>query len=138
MTIPFFPVGPSCCGLFEYLLIFLLNLSTVGIDILGDLTYSYDKAGKRIATGGSFARTGLLQTLSTATYDAANQQLTLGNKSATYDNNGNLATLTDPSGTTTYTWNARNQLAALSGSSLTASFQRRSPDKIRGFSALCE
>jgi RHS repeat-associated protein len=41
----------------------------------------------------------------------------------TYDLNGNLATLTDPSGTTTYTWNARNQLVSLSGPGLTASFQ---------------
>jgi YD repeat-containing protein len=61
--------------------------------------------------------------LSTVTYDAANQQLTLGNKSATFDANGNLATLTDPSGTTTYTWNARNQLISLSGPGVTASFQ---------------
>ncbi len=90
---------------------------------LGELTYNYDKAGRRIATGGSYARTGLPQALSTATYDAANEQLTLGNKSATYDANGNLATLTDPSGTTTYTWNARNQLVSLSGPGLTASFQ---------------
>jgi uncharacterized protein RhaS with RHS repeats len=62
-------------------------------------------------------------TLSTANYDAANQQLTLGPKSATYDNNGNLQTLTDSSGTTTYTWNARDQLVSLSGPSVTASFQ---------------
>jgi RHS repeat-associated protein len=34
-----------------------------------------------------------------------------------------LATLTDPSGTTTYTWNARNQLVSLSSPSVTASFQ---------------
>lgn len=31
-------------------------------------------------------------------------------------------TLTDPSGTTTYTWNARNRLISLSGSGVTASF----------------
>jgi YD repeat-containing protein len=31
--------------------------------------------------------------------------------------------LTDPSGTTTYTWNARNQLVSLSGPGVTASFQ---------------
>lgn len=96
---------------------------TKGATTLGDLTYTYDKVGKRIATGGSFARTGLPQALNTATYDATNQQLTLGNKSATYDNNGNLTTLTDASGTTTYTWNARNRLVALSGPGLTASFQ---------------
>ncbi len=73
--------------------------------------------------GGSFARTGVPQALSTATYDAANQQLTLGNASMMYDADGNLTTLTDPSGTTTYTWNARNQLAALSGPGISASFQ---------------
>ncbi len=61
--------------------------------------------------------------INTANYNAANQQLTLGPKSATYDNNGNLQTLTDSSGTTTYTWNARDQLVSLSGPSVTASFQ---------------
>jgi RHS repeat-associated protein len=91
--------------------------------VLDDLTHSYDKAGRRIATGGSFARTGLPQSISTATYNAANQQLTLGNRSMTYDLNGNLATLTDPSGTTTYTWNARNQLVSLNGPNVTANFQ---------------
>lgn len=102
----------------------LISLTyTKGATTLGDLTYTHDKAGKRIATGGSFARTGLPQVIATATYNAANQQLVLGNKSATYDNNGNLATLTDPSGTTTYTWNSRNQLTNINGPGLTASFQ---------------
>lgn len=96
---------------------------TKGATTLGDLTYTYDKTDRRIAVGGSFARTGLPQALSTATYNAANQQLTLGNKSATYDNNGNLVTLTDPSGTTMYTWNSREQLTNISGPGLTASFQ---------------
>jgi RHS repeat-associated protein len=40
----------------------------------------------------------------------------------TYDNNGNLQTITDPSGTTTYTWNARNQLTGISGPGMSASF----------------
>jgi YD repeat-containing protein len=34
-----------------------------------------------------------------------------------------LATVTDPSGTTTYTWNARNQLVSLNGPNVTANFQ---------------
>ena len=62
------------------------------------------------------------QALSTATYDAANQQLALGTQTMTFEANGNLATLTDSSGTTTYTWNARNQLIALSGPGVMASF----------------
>src|SRR5581483_2571875 len=65
----------------------------------------------------------MVQALATATYDAANQQLTLGNKSATYDNNGNLATFTDTGGTTTYTWNTRDQLTNINGPGLTASFE---------------
>ncbi len=36
---------------------------------------------------------------------------------------GNLATLTDTGGTTTYTWNSRDQLTNLAGPGLTASFQ---------------
>jgi len=40
----------------------------------------------------------------------------------TYDLNGNLGTLTDAGGSTTYTWNPRNQLTGLSGPGLTASF----------------
>jgi RHS repeat-associated protein len=40
----------------------------------------------------------------------------------TLDQNGNLATETDGSGTTSYTWNARNQLTALSGPGLSATF----------------
>jgi YD repeat-containing protein len=40
----------------------------------------------------------------------------------TYDNNGNVQTITDASGTTTYTWNARNQLTGISGPSVNASF----------------
>jgi uncharacterized protein RhaS with RHS repeats len=61
--------------------------------------------------------------VNTATYNVANQQLTLGSKSLTYDQNGNLLTLTNPSSTTTYTWNARDQLVGLSGPGLSASFQ---------------
>ena len=61
--------------------------------------------------------------MASATYNATNQQLALGNKSLTFDANGNLATLTDPAGTTTYIWDARNRLASLSGPGLSGSFQ---------------
>jgi len=68
--------------------------------------------------GGTWARTGLPQPLSSATYDAANQQLTFGGQTLTYDANGNMTS----DGVNTYTWNAGNQLVAISGASLTASF----------------
>jgi YD repeat-containing protein len=82
---------------------------------LGDLTYEYDKAGNRTKIGGLFARTGIPQAISTTAYNAANHQTTFGDKTLTYDNNANLQTITDSSGTTTYMWNARNQLTGING-----------------------
>jgi RHS repeat-associated protein len=93
-----------------------------GTVVLGNLTYEYDKNGNRTKTGGSFARTGIPQAISSTAYDAANQQTTFADKTLTYDNNGNLQTITDTGGTTTYTWNARNQLIGISGPTVSASF----------------
>jgi RHS repeat-associated protein len=57
--------------------------------------------------------------VASATYNAANHQLTFGGQSLTHDLNGNLTS----DGTTTYTWDARNRLASLSGGGTSASFQ---------------
>jgi RHS repeat-associated protein len=93
-----------------------------GTILLGDLTYEYDKNGNRIKTGGSFARTGIPSQVSSTAYDAANEQTTFADKTLTYDNNGNVQTVTDVGGTTTYTWNARNQLVGISGPGVNATF----------------
>jgi RHS repeat-associated protein len=85
---------------------------------LGTLTYAYDANGNRTVLGGSWARTSLPAALASATYNAANHQLTFGSTTLTYDLNGNLAS----DGTNTYTWDARNHLGAISGGSA-ASFQ---------------
>ncbi len=92
-----------------------------GATSLGSLTYTYDKAGNRTVTGGSWARTLLPDPITTASYDAANRQLTLGGKTMTFDANGNLTGITEGGQTTTYTWDVRDQLASLSGA-VTASF----------------
>ncbi len=93
-----------------------------GTTLLGNLTYEYDKNGNRTKTGGSFARTGLPQGIASTAYNAANHQTTFGDKTLTYDNNGNLQTIIDSGGTTTYTWNARNQLTGITGPGVSASF----------------
>jgi len=93
-----------------------------GTTTLGTLTYTYDAAGNRIKTGGTFARSHIPPALASASYNANNQQLTFGTTTETYDLNGNLATSTDAGVTTTYTWNARNQLTAISRTGFTASF----------------
>ena len=90
----------------------------LGPTTLGTLTYTYNSNGNRTVLGGTWARTGLPSALTSATYNAANHQLTWGGQSQTYDFNGNLTS----DGTLTYTWDARNRLASLAGG-ITASFQ---------------
>lgn len=90
--------------------------------LLGDLTYTYDAAGNRTGVGGTFARTLLPDPVTAATYDPANRQLTFGDKTLNYDANGNLTSVTDSSGTTTFTWDVRNRLASLGGPGAVASF----------------
>jgi RHS repeat-associated protein len=90
-----------------------------GPTTLGVLTYGYDGNGGRIHIAGTWARTGLPPTLASATYDAANRHLTFGSQALTYDVNGHLT----GDGTTTYTWDARNRLAGVDTTGLTASFQ---------------
>ncbi len=82
-----------------------------GMSTLGTLTYGYDANGQRSSVGGTYARTGLPAALTSATYDDANQIATFGGTSFSYDDNGNLTS----DGTRSYTWNARNELASLTG-----------------------
>ncbi len=105
---------------------------------LGRLLYAYDRASNRTLMAGSWARTLLPDPVSGGTYDDANRQLTLGTKTMTYDDNGNLATLTESGQTTNYTWDVRDRLTALAGPGLTASFAydaegRRIQKTIMGF-----
>ena len=79
---------------------------------------SYDANGRRTAIGGSYAQSDLPAAISTTTYNAANQLTKWGSATLSYDANGNL--LSD--GSLTHGWNARNQLASLSGGAV-ASFQ---------------
>ncbi len=84
---------------------------TQGATTLGTLTYTYDLAGQRTSVGGSWARTTLPQMLTGATYDPANRVSTWQGTTFTYDANGDLGS----DGPTSYTWDARRQLAGLSG-----------------------
>jgi RHS repeat-associated protein len=89
-----------------------------GVTVLGTLTYAYDAAGNRVQVGGTWARTALPPSVASATYDAANRQLSFGGQTLTYDPNGNLIS----DGVSTYTWNPRNQLVGINGAGVTASF----------------
>lgn len=81
----------------------------LGAILLGNLTYSYDNAGRVTARGGTWARTGLPQAVASTSYDAANQLIQWNGSGLTYDANGNLTT----NGSSSFIWNARNQLASI-------------------------
>jgi RHS repeat-associated protein len=83
-----------------------------GSTTLGNLTYTYDADGNRIAVGGTWARTGLPPALASAIYDDANRIASWGGVSFSYDPNGNLTY----DGQRTFTWNARDQLSAVTDS----------------------
>ena len=89
-----------------------------GYTTLGNLTYTYDQAGRRESFGGTFAKANLPAVLTSTNYNADNQLTSWNGTAQTYDANGNLT----GDGTKTYTWNARNELSALGGA-VTASFQ---------------
>lgn len=78
---------------------------------IGDLTYTYDNAGRRITTGGSLAAVDLPSAVTSPVYNANNQLTSWAGSKFTYDANGNLTS----DGTNTFTWNARDQLGSMSG-----------------------
>lgn len=78
---------------------------------LGDLSYSYDEAGRRISQSGSLAKLGSAQDFS-ASFDAANRLTQYNSEPLSYDLNGNLIQGLGQS----YSWNARDQLTQVGSS----------------------
>lgn len=90
--------------------------------VLGELTYQYNAAGHRLRIGGSLAESLLPPAVPSATYDAANRQLTFGDTHTTFDANGNATLISGPSGVTGLTWDARNRLTTVSNPAATAGY----------------
>jgi len=104
-----------------------------GGNVIGDLTYEYDANGRRTSMGGSYSRSLTPPPLASASYTAANQQLSFGSQTLSYDLSGKLTS----DGESTYTWDARDRLVSITGSSVNASFLydtlgRRSSKTING------
>src|SRR6266480_1737929 len=71
----------------------LLALSYAnGSTQIGDLSYTYDAAGRRVTAGGSLATLAVPSASVSGTYDAANRLTQWGSAALTYDGNGNVAT----------------------------------------------
>jgi RHS repeat-associated protein len=107
---------------------------SAGSTQLGNLTYGYDADGRVTSKNGTLAAISLPTAVSGNTFNADNGMTAFGGATLSYDANGNLTN----DGTNTYTWDARNHLAAISGA-VTASFTydafgRRASKSIAGTS----
>jgi RHS repeat-associated protein len=94
--------------------------------VLETASYAYDRGGQR--TQRSIGTASLQEAPAAATYDETNRVTSINVEgeafSLAYDDNGNLVSRSGPTtGVTIYTWNARNQLIAISGPSVSASFR---------------
>ncbi len=94
--------------------------------VIESVAYSYDAGGQRILK--TQGQSGLSGAVFAAAYDEANRltSITLNGEPVTlgYDANGNLTSKSGPvSGTTSYSWSARNQLASISAPGGSASFK---------------
>ena len=86
--------------------------------LIEGLAYTYDSAGNRTSLARANATASLLpNAVASSTYDAANEQISFAGATLTYDQNGNLTN----DGMNSYSWDARNRLAGISGGA-TASF----------------
>jgi RHS repeat-associated protein len=82
------------------------------------LTYVYDPAGNRVSALRNNGSASLLPNpISSASYDAANEQTQVLGANLAYDQNGNLTN----DGPNTYQWDARNRLIGIMGG-VTANF----------------
>jgi RHS repeat-associated protein len=95
-----------------------LRYNTTGGAEIGRLTYGYDRNGRVADVAGSMARVTIPITGPPATYDAANRLTARGGETFAYDDAGNLV----DDGTRSYEWNARGELAEVTGPGLSASF----------------
>ena len=96
--------------------------------ILEQVNYTYDLNGNKSSMNRPSVNLPMANPASNTSYNEANQMLSFNDKNITYDNNGNMTSVTNTCGTTNYTWDVRNRLTGINGykpdcSLLTASFK---------------
>jgi RHS repeat-associated protein len=126
------------------------HLAPLG-SVLEALNYGYDATGNRTSMNRQSVNLPLRNPVTDTAYDEANQMLRYNASSDLpvrqtgnigYDENGNMTSMTNSCGTTSFTWDARNRLVGISGfkpdcSALSASFSydalgRRTEKTING------
>jgi len=108
----------------------LLNLEHLNSlsQVFEQIGYAYDSNGNRTRMDRINIPAKLPNPTTNIIYNAANQMLMFDDKTIVHDANGNMTTLTNACGTTTYTWDARNGLIGINGfnadcAALSASFK---------------
>src|SRR6516225_4417467 len=84
-----------------------------GAGVLISQSYIYDPYGNRSSTKTSTEQSFVAQAVSNQ-YDIPNRLLQNGASNLSYDDDGNLISAVDSSGTTAYTWDSRNRLQSIS------------------------
>jgi RHS repeat-associated protein len=105
------------------------HLAPLG-SVLEALNYGYDANGNRTTMNRQSVALPLRNPVTDTNYNEANQLLRYNASSdnISYDENGNMTSMTNSCGTTTYTWDVRNRLSSINGfkpdcSALNASFR---------------
>jgi RHS repeat-associated protein len=98
----------------------LTNITYYAV-VTNKIDYSYDSTGNRVAQASPLAVYNLPAAVASATYNAANQQLTFGSYSILYDAAGNVTNIVSGTTTNRLLWSSRNQLTNMLGA-VTASF----------------
>ena len=94
--------------------------------VLESLGYTHDANGNIVSMSRPGVNLPFPNPVTNTSHDEANQMFTFNDKTITYDDNGNMTSVTNTCGTTNYTWDVRNRLIGISGfapdcSALTAS-----------------
>jgi RHS repeat-associated protein len=92
---------------------------------LENLIYQYDPNGNRTNMNRSSVTLPSRDPVTSASYDNKNEMLTFvpqtgSAKNIVYDDNGNMTSVTNSCGTTTYSWDVRNRLVGINGFTLTS------------------
>jgi len=108
-------------------LLTLKHLNSLNIEV-EVLNYLYNVNGARSRMDRANVLPGLNNPVASNTYNQANEMMSHDADTMTYDENGNMTSVTNSCGMTTYIWDARNRLSGINGfksdcSPLTASFK---------------
>jgi RHS repeat-associated protein len=103
-----------------------------GSTTLEQITYGLDPSDQKTQVTHLVGAATALPPAVTAAYDAVNQQTQFNlaiPQTLAYDTNGNLTSVVDAAGTTTYSWDARDRLMSITGPGTSAFFQYDALDR---------